>query len=279
MKKYFLIVFLFLPLMAWSNESAVYHFSFVDGGSTYIFGENVRVRQAPEIKDNNIIETLPAGYPVKIIQKTDKHMAQNGFREYWCRIGFNKNGKEMQGYAWGGVIAAGHINTGKDLFLLGFKKYEDEHGFSGECRLIRNGRIISTLPVMLHFIPSGEADPFYGYSISLKLNNNLGLAGLEQIVAINNDYGACGYPHGNIWVGIAKGKLYYLGIDSSVSEAGVFQYEEQMIFPAQDSTLKGEVRLVIENFEFDEKINDYRLTDRKEKRYTWKNFKMEERKQ
>ena len=279
MKKYLLIIFLFFPFMAWSDENIVYHFSFVEGSKTYIFGENVRVRQAPEIKDNNVIETLPAGYPVKIIQRTDKPMAQNGFREYWCKISFSKNGKEVQGYAWGGVIAAGHVAIGKDLFLLGFKKYEEEHGFSGECRLIRKGEIISRLPVVLHFIPSGEANPFYGYSISMKINDGLGLTGLENIVAINNDYGACGYPRGNVWVGVAKGKLYYLGIDSSVSEAGVFHYEEQMIFPSQDKTLKGEVRLVIENFEFDEKINDYRLTDRKEKRYIWKNYKLEERKQ
>lgn len=279
MKKYIMIMLLFFPFMARSGENIVYHFSFVEGGSTYIFGENVRVRKAPEIKEDNISETLPAGYAVKILQKTDTAMAQNGFREYWCKVSFTKSGKEMQGYVWGGFIAAGHLAIGKDLLLLGFKKHEEEHGFTGECRLIRDGKIISSVPVMLHFIPSGEANPFYGYSISMKLNDSLGLTGLEHVAAINNDYGACGYPHGNIWVGIAKGKLYYLGIDSSVSEAGVFHYEEQMIFPSQDKTLKGEVRLVIENFEFDEKINDYRLTDRKEKRYVWKNFKLEERKQ
>lgn len=279
MKKYILILFLLIPFMAQSGENIVYNFTFVEGSSTYIYGENVRVRKTPEVREDNVAETLPAGYPVKILQKTDKSMAQNGFREYWCKISFNKSGREMNGYVWGGLIAAGHINIGKDLFLLGFKKYGEEHGFTGECRLIRDGRILSSLPVSLHFIPSGEANPFYGYSISIKLNDNMGLPGLEKIVAINNDYGACGYPRGNIWIGVASGKLYYLGIDSSVSEAGVFHYEEQMIFPSQDKTLKGEVRLVIENFEFDEKINDYRLTDRKEKRYIWKNFKLDERKQ
>lgn len=279
MKRYISILLLFIPLAGWSEENIVYHFSFVEGSHTYIFGDDVRVRTSPEIRENNIIETLNSGHPVKVLQKTEKSMAGYGFSEYWCRVSFRKNGKDMTGYVWGGLLAAGHVNIGRDLFLLGFKKYAEEDGFAGECRLIHEGGIVSTLPVMLHFIPSGEADPFYGYSISLKLHDNMGLAGLEKIVSINNDYGACGYPGGNIWIGFAAGKLYYIGIDSSVSEAGVFHYEEQMIFPSQDKTLKGEVRLVIENFEFDEKINDYRLTDRKEKRFLWKNFRLEERRQ
>lgn len=279
MKRYLLILLLFIPMEAWSEESAVYHFSFVEGSNTYIFGDSVRIRKSPEVAEENVIDTLPAGFPVKILQRTKNSMVMNGFSEYWCSIGYRKNGKELTGYVWGGRLSVGHVKIGRDLFMLGFKRYAEEDGFEGECRLIHEGVIVSTLPVMLHFIPSGEADPFYGYSISLKLHDNLGLAGLDRIVSINNDYGACGFPRGNIWIGFAAGKLYYLGIDSSVSEAGVFHYEEQMIFPSQDRTLKGEVRLVIENFEFDGKINDYRLTDRKEKRYLWKNYRLEERKQ
>ncbi len=278
MKRCILFILLFLPAVLTGEENIVYNFTFVEGSSTYVFGDNVRVRKAPEVTEINIIDTLPAGYPVKILKKTSKVMAQNGFSEYWYSVSFSRNGKVVTGYIWGGLLAAGYINTGKGLLLLGFKSYGDDE-FTGECRLIRDGRILSSINIKMHFIPSGEPDPFYGYSISLKLNDNMGLAGLDKVVSIYNDYGACGYPRGNVWVGIGGDRLYYIGIDSSVSEAGVFHYEEHMIFPSQDKTLKNEVRLVIESFDFDEKLNDYRLSDRREKRYIWKDFKLEERKQ
>jgi len=278
MKRYILILLLLIPLTGkGDDENIVYNYSFNENAETFIFGNNSRLRKAPEIKGDNIVETLPAGYPVRILEKKSQTMALNGFREYWYRVSFFKSGKKNTGYIWGGLLSAAYVKKGKDILLLGFSKYSED-GFEGECRLVRKGKIISSLPVKLHFLPSGEEEPFYGYSISMKINNSMGLSGLENVVSIYNEYAACGYPRGNVWVGVASGKLYYLGTDSSVSEAGVFQYEEQMIFPSQDKSLKDEVRLVIESFDFDEKINDYRLSDRKEKRYLWRNFRMEERK-
>ncbi|HOP62643.1 MAG TPA: hypothetical protein PK358_05840 [Spirochaetota bacterium] len=278
MKRYLLILLLLVPLtVSGENENIVYNYSFVENTSTCIFGKNSRIRKSPEIKKNNVVETLTAGSPVRIMKKMPDVLALNGFSEYWYRISFNRKGKDVTGYVWGGLLSAGYVKKGKDILLLGFSK-NGKDGFIGECRLVRNGKIISTLPVKLHYLPSGEDNPFYGYSITMKLRGSMGLTGLENVISIYNDYAACGYPRGNVWVGIASGKLYYLGTDNSVSEAGVYQYEEQMIFPSQDKSLKDEVRLVTESFDFDEKIDNYRLSDRKEKRYLWKNFRLEERK-
>jgi len=272
-----LLIMISLPLYA-GSQAAKYNYGNIEEGGTCLFGDNVRIRKAAEIKDDNVQDTLPAGHVVTVDKKTEKVTAMNGFSANWYRVSYKNNGEKKSGYVWGGLLAIGCIKTGSDLFLLGLKSYSENKGFEGECRILIGGKIASTLPVKLHYLPQGVSNPFYEYTVSLSLNNGMGLSGLGNIVDIYCHYDACGYPGGHIWAGIADKKIYYLGTDSSVSEAGVFHYEERMIFPSQDKALKDEVRLVMESFDFDEKIKDYRLSDRKEKRFTWKNFRMEERK-
>ncbi len=279
MRKYFMLLFLFFSFCVYGgDQNIIYHGSFVENSNTFIFGDNARVRKIPEIAETNIADTLPAGFPVKILKKTSRVMSQNGFSEYWYQISYMKNEKKVTGYIWGGLIAAGYQKTDKDLLIFGFRKYAANGGFEGECRLIHDGKIISSLPVTLHDFPSGGENPFYVYNITVNFHNNLGLSGLKHIISINCNYEACGYPAGNIWIGISDEKLYYLGTDTSVFEAGVFHYEEEMIFPSSDKSLKDEIRLVGITSNFDENIQDYRQSDKKVKRFKWINFRMEEQK-
>lgn len=279
MKKavFLLIMIISFPLSA-ETKSSVCIFGSLEKGDLYLFDDNVRIRKTPEISDDNVLATLPAGFLVSVTERTEKIMAMNGFSSNWYRVGYSINGKKESGYVWGGLLSIGYIKAGSDIFLLGIKNFDSQKGFTGECRLISGGKIASSLTVQLYDLPDGSANPFYGYNVTLSLNDGMGLTGLSNVVDINCEYGACGYPFGHIWIGIADKKIYYLGKDSSVSEAGVFHYDERMVFPSQDKTLKDEVRLVTESFDFDEKTNDYRLSDRKEKRFIWKNYKMEEHK-
>ena len=272
----FLLLMVSLPLAA-GSETSIYNYGDIEKGETCLFGDSVRIRKTPEIKEDNVLNTLPAGYAVTVERKTANVMALNGFSSNWYWISYKNRGKSESGFVWGGLLAIGYVKKENDLFLLGIKGFSSEKGFEGECRIVSGGKIVSVLPVKLHYLPDGSGNPFYGYTVSLSLNNGMGLSGLDNVVDIYCHYDACGYPGGHIWTGIAGKKIYFLGSDSSVSEAGVFHYEERMIFPSEDKSLKDEVRLVSESFDFDEKIKDYRLSDRKEKRFIWKNPKMEER--
>lgn len=272
----FLLLMVSLPLAA-GSETSIYNYGDIEKGETCLFGDSVRIRKTPEIKEDNVLGTLPAGYAVTVEKKTGNVMALNGFSSYWYRVSYKNNGRSESGFVWGGLLAIGCIKKENDFFLLGIKSFSRENGFEGECRILSGGKIVSALPVKLHYLPDGNISPFYGYSVSLSLNGGMGLSGLDNVVDIYCHYDACGYPGGHIWVGIAGKKMYFLGSDSSVSEAGVFHYEERIIFPSEDKSLKDELRLVSESFDFDEKIKDYRLSDRKEKRFIWKNSKIEER--
>lgn len=274
MKRVSSIIFLLLTSVILYAGEPFFSNGFADGSATYIFGENVRIRTTPEIKENNVADTLNPGHEVFIIKNEEKTLALNGVSENWLYVKYKVSGKEKRGYVWGALLSIAWIKNGNDLVLAGLRKYSDNSGLEAECRIIRAGKIISSVPVDLHYLPESK-DLMYRYSVSMTLHDNRGLTGLEKIVNINCNYGACAYPFGNVWVGIAKGKLYYLAKDTGVSEAGVFHVEERVVFPADDKSLKDEVIIITESSDFDEELNDYRLKEKKERRLRWKNFRME----
>lgn len=273
--KFLIPVFIFvLTKIAFSEEICVYNYSFQENLQTYIFGDKVRIRKSPDIKDSNIIDQLNNGDKVTIIQKSDKSMAIDGYKESWYKINYQNNNRNSSGYVWGGFLSIGYSVKGEKLFLIGIRKYNTGTGFLAECRLVEKGRILSAVTFEPHFLPTGQKESEYGYIVSTELKDDSGLEGIENTLKIFLHYDACGYPAGNVWIGYGKDKLYYIGKDTGVSEAGVFHVEEKFIFPAEKKAGKDQVILIHESYDFDESKKDYKLTERKETKYIWKNYRL-----
>jgi hypothetical protein len=201
-------------------------------------------------------------------------MAVDGNIDHWYKIGLKKNNKNITGYVWGGLLSIAHAEKSGKLFIAGIKSYNSENGFVGECRLVENGKILSAVEFKPHYLPDGVNEGFYSYSVSGELTGGKGLKGIERIFKIFTNYEACGYPRGNVFIGEGKGRLYFIGRDTSVSEAGVFHVEEKFIFPADKKGAEDMVILVNESFEFDEAVNDYKLREKKETKYKWKDYRL-----
>lgn len=274
MRRIFSIIILMTISAVLYADEPFFANGFAEGALTYVFAEDVRIRTTPEIKEGNVADTLGPGHEIVIIKNQDKTLSLNGLKENWLYAGYKVSGKEKKGYVWGALLALAWVKRGDDLLLTGIRKYSESGGLSAECRLIRAGKILSSVPVDLHYLPE-SSELMYRYSVSMSLHDNRGLAGLENVVGISCSYGACAYPYGNVWVGMAKGKLYYLVKDSSVAEGGVFHVQERVVFPADDKSLKDGVVVITESSDFDEEQNDYILKERKERRMRWKNFRLE----
>ncbi len=273
--KYLVLLLLFIPIkLSYTEELSVYQYGFQENSETYIFGDNVRVRKEPAVKNDNITDVLNAGIKIKIIKKTDQVMTVEGCKEYWYKISYKKNDKNSDGYVWGGLLSIAYSGKSERLFLTGLKKYSPDRGFTAECRLVEKGRTLSSVSFEPHYVNFGSDDGFYGYTVSSELAGSMGLEGIEGIHRIFFNYEACGYPRGNVWIGYNKNKLYYIGKDTSVSEAGVFHVEEKYIFPSENKKSKDKVILVSESSEFDETVSDYKLKERKEAKFTWKDYKL-----
>lgn len=269
-----LILFFILIKLSYSEETSIYSNGFQENSGTYLFGDNVRVRNEPFIKDGNITDTLNAGERIIIIKKTDQVMTVDGYKEYWYKISYIKSGKNSMGYIWGGLLSMGYSAKGEKFFLIGLKKYSSDGGFTAECRLIEKGKIISSVQFKPHYVNFGNNDGIYDYTVSTGISGNMGLEGLDGIIRIFFNYEACGYPRGNVWIGFSKDKLYYIGIDTGISEAGVFHTEEKFIFPSENKKSKDKVILISESFEFDESTSDYKLTERRETEFIWKDYNL-----
>jgi len=276
MKKFFLLpvlIFLFIAEISFTAENSVYKYGLQENTRTYIFGDNARIRKNPEVKKNNIIDSLTIGEEVTVTGKAGRDMTIDGYRAPWYKISYKKNNRPAEGYIWGGLLSMGFAADRGKLFLMGIKSYNTGKGFTGECRLVVMGKVISTISFDPHYMPDGNNEGAYGYSLSVEIYGSRGLGGLKNVLRIYFNYEACGYPRGNVWIGCSDDKLYYIGRDTSVSEAGVFHVEEKYIFP-DENKIKGQVILVHESSDFDEAVNDYRLTEKKETRFTWENYKL-----
>ncbi len=277
--KYLILVLLFISGNgSYADETSVYHYSFMENREIYLFGDNVRVRKEPDTKKDNVTDILKIGDKVSIVKKTDQVMVIDGYKEYWYKISYKKNNKNSSGYIWGGLFSIAFSVKGEKLFLAGIKKYGIETGFTGECRLVEKGKILSAINFEPHYLPDGINPGAYGYIVSSELKSGSGLKGIEDTFRIFFNYEACGYPRGNVWIGYGNNKIYYIGKDTSISEAGVFRVEESYIFPSGKSGGNDLVILMTDSYDFDERISDYKLTEKKETRYKWKNMMLEPQK-
>ncbi len=269
-----ILIFLSSVNSVFGSENIIYRYEFNENTRTFIFGDNARVRKDPEIKSSNVIDSLPIGEEITIIKKTAVDLTVEGYKAPWYRISYKKNNSISEGYVWGGLLSIGFARDKEKLFLAGIKKYHPGKGFTGECRLIIKGKVLSAIPFEPHYMPDGNNGGYYGYSVSTEIHGSRGLDGLKCVLKFFFNYEACGYPRGNVWIGCTDNKLYYIGKDTSVSEAGVFHVEEKFIFPDENKNVNKEIILVKENYDFDEHIKDYKLTERKEQKFFWRNYKL-----
>ena len=66
----FLVLILSVPVIA--DEAGFFTNGFAENSTTYVFASSVRVRTSPEIKGNNVTDTLNPGHEVIIIRVDEK---------------------------------------------------------------------------------------------------------------------------------------------------------------------------------------------------------------
>lgn len=124
----FLILCLsYFSAIAQNLKSGGYH-KFEVGERSYIVAEKANIRDQPSTQDGKIMEVLPVGTSVEILEKTEESYTSNKITANWCKI---QLGYEKEGYVWGGLIAAGWSESEdfpRKLLLYGFNYCELHYG-------------------------------------------------------------------------------------------------------------------------------------------------------
>lgn len=197
------------------------YYTFENGSTQLLYGDNVVFRKEPNASSEPI-DTLFIGAEIKIIDKTEETMSINGIESNWYKV---KNGKKT-GYILGGLIALDHREIDGVKYLVTVASRDD--------RYFVRARVLNS------------DNTYYGHESSLNTNafylevfDNRGIEGIGNMLVINLFAEACGVDGGAIYLFNDGARLIDAIHLASVSDAGVFWYNESLTFPTDEDGFEG----------------------------------------
>lgn len=212
-------------LFAQNEETRIVssYYTFENGSNQVLYGDNVVFRKEPNAASEPL-DTLFIGTEIKIIDKTEETMSINGLESNWYKV---KHGKQT-GYILGGLIALDYREIDDVRYLVTVASRED--------RYFVRARVLN------------PDNTYYGHESSLNTNSfylevfdNRGLEGIGNMLVINMIAEACGVDGGAIYLFNDGTRLIDAIHLASVSDAGVFWYNESLTFPTDEDGFEGVV--------------------------------------
>lgn len=252
---------------------------FEENSVVYLYADNVNIREKPST-NSKVIANLSIATKVKVISKSDETYTINGYNTYWYLVSFEKDGNKQTGFVWGGFLSAVSYTTTNDsgeivYFLFAISGYSKEASFSSTLKAVINGKIVSSIAIQPE--ETDQYDGNYGYDISGKIMGNKGLDNIKKIIVITFSYPACGYTNGDVVV-LWNGKDLIYGCESlKVSEAGIFSFSTELIFPSDQGGKANRIIRKEETIQYDEEGNEQSKTMKKIT-FIWNGYKLIEQK-
>jgi len=222
MKQYILLVgLLFNFVLATtaqdeSNRIVSSYYIFENGSTEILYGDNVVLRKAPNA-NSDAIDTLSIGTEIKIIESTEEKMSINGLESFWYKVKHDKK----TGYILGGLIALDHKEIDEVKYLVTMAGRGEEY-----------------------FVRTRVLNPdnsYFGHESNLNTNgfyieafDNKGVEGIENMLVVNLFAEACGVDGGAIYLFNDGERLIDAIHLASVSDAGVFWFNESLTFPTDE---------------------------------------------
>ena len=220
------LIFIFLLLFAVTSSYSVYSqndlyhspYKLLEKDKVYhLFGDNVKFRKLPKL-DSEVISVLRIGDEVKIIGKSDEFISYNGIDYPFYKVKY----EGQEGFISGGLISVDHKKNNNINFVFSLRKENDQYKI-----LIRAFDSIDLQ--YTEFMESLVTNDF-----QLKLSGNKGISGIDNILYLDYIAEACGVQGGGIYYFIIGKELKKVFEISQISDAGVFWYSEELLFPTDE---------------------------------------------
>lgn len=202
------------------------------GQQATVFANKAYIRAQPNLKAT-IIDSLSLGNTVTINSGPLKGNTIKNFYAPWHEISYSDGNVKKTGFIWLGLLALGkQIATDGSQYIYDFERFlkstneqESDH-FSTVVKLLdSNGNL------------QAEKSFLFAYSEQTfsqsKLLPAMGLQNVKQIIRIEFLGEACGIPSEYNYVAWTGQQLVSLPSRYSVSDAGVFHYDEKILFPSE----------------------------------------------
>jgi hypothetical protein len=244
--------------------------AFENGALVFLAADTVNIRSAPVI-GNNIIDNLPVGYQVRIDKKSDATYVVDGLKAPWYLVSYEGNKGPAKGYVWGGFLSIAalpvHYRGNAALFLFTIKSATNNGAIPVHAMIASGGKIVSAAVFDAIGILSGDRS--FGYSISAELHGPRGFAGISNVITLEFNYGACGYPFGTIVLMYNGSEILYGYSAISTVESGVFHSLSKFIYPDEKGGVKKGLLLVQTLEDFNEAKKTYVLRETRKTILSW----------
>ncbi|OPC14680.1 peptide-binding protein [Elizabethkingia miricola] len=197
------------------------------GSTAKIFVDKTNIRDLPGLT-GNIVDALPQGTSVKIIQETNIINKIQERSAQWYRIQYN--GKE--GYVWGANLSvANKLVDGKEFLfgISGTQKVIDIEGISsnalkGEVSVLEKGELLG-----FGVFNAGTMENIAG--VEFKVDKTNRFKNIEYIIDVSVSGEACGIPtYKQTYFMKKEGFLVALPLLQSVADAGIYYHSEDYNF-------------------------------------------------
>lgn len=242
------------------------------GDQAYVFADVAYIRDYPSTS-GKLVDSLQHGSIVKIISEGYNQSTIRGFEAPWHKVEYSVNGKNKTGFIWLGLLALSKETNNKgEQFLIGFlKRSKDPMSleYLVEIKAFDNNSNL----IARSYYPATLGGQTY---VESKVLPNMGLENLQSIHRIGFLGEACGISSNHYYFGWNGQEMIPMLDKSSVSDAGVFYYNETILFPSEH---KLDNVTIIKDIEEGEVIDDeaevlqYKVKkERKEYRWDGKNI-------
>src|SRR5690606_38788970 len=255
MKINFAILISFVLLNSISAQSDTRYlssyFKFNPGSTEQIFANDVKFRKEPDT-NSDVIDLLKIGTEIKIIEQSEQTQKFDGVESNWYKIEFN--GKT--GYVLGALISMRNLTTADNKNLY-FQIKSDE-----------NDRIAIKIRHLLNETEYKEhIFNLIGYEFSVDLLANNGFQNVKNIIAINYLAEACGVEGGVSYIFWDGNDLKHIADLSSISEAGMFYYQEKFVFPNQPEGVNDKLVYEVERGTIEDEETNWVKTYKEKQEY------------
>lgn len=189
--------------------------NFQPGQLIYAFGDNVKLRTAPNT-NAKVLDYLPIGHPVLIVEKTTETMTYNGYESPFYKVEY----ENATGYILGALLSLEKKEINGNTLLFSYKKEGD-----ATFLLVRNRKSDGSY--------TQDQVPLANSMLSLEVKDS-DIESLGQLLYVSYLAEACGVEGGGIYLLPTQDSLVQLAELSQISEAGQFWYSERFIFPADE---------------------------------------------
>lgn len=214
---------------------------FEQSSTQHLYGNKVVFRKKAS-SESKALDTLDIGSEITIVKKSKETSNYNGIEWNWYKVKYS--GKT--GFILGGLIALASEEINGDRYLVTTSKdKKEEQDYES---VILNYRILTSSGKFRSGKTQLHTDAFL-----IHATDNKGLDGVESILYIDYFAEACGVDGGGIYIFYDGNKLNEIISVSSVSDGGVFWFNEELTFPSDEN---GEEGYIIYEREHGESIDE-----------------------